>query len=160
MTEQQQKEQFSLAYVRAVAAVARVNVYTPAVDEDSIDLGFSSKSIAGCAVSPKLDAQVKCVTELVGNELDWTYPLRIKNYTELIGPHYVPRILIVVLIPDSISDWIHQTQQSLIMHKCGYWVSLKNSTWSENDSKVTIRIPKTQLFSPAMLRQLLQGGDR
>jgi len=49
MTEEQQKEQFSIAYVSAVAAAARVNIHDPRVDEDSIDLTFSIKSVAGRA---------------------------------------------------------------------------------------------------------------
>ena len=66
MTEEQQKEQFSIAYVRAIAAAACINIYRCEVDEDSIDLGFSVRSVAGQGKSPKLDAQLKCVTTLSG----------------------------------------------------------------------------------------------
>lgn len=64
MTDEQQKEQFSIAYVRAVAAAARINIYRLEVDEYSIDIGFNVRSVAGQAQSPKLDAQLKCVTNL------------------------------------------------------------------------------------------------
>lgn len=40
MTLDQQKEQFSYAYVRAVAAVAQIAVTPPTVDDDSVDLIF------------------------------------------------------------------------------------------------------------------------
>lgn len=158
MTEQQQKEQFSIAYVRAISATARINIYRCEVDEDSIDIGFSVKSVAGSPISPKLDAQLKCVTELNGTDAEWRYPLKIKNYNELIGQHYVPRILIVVSIPPSVRDWINQTVDSLSLYKCGYWVSLQTLTPSENETNVTVSIPKTQVFSPEALRGLLPGG--
>jgi hypothetical protein len=90
MTDQQQLEQFSLAYVQAIAAAAKVNVYKYAVDADSIDIGFSVKSNAGAAISPKIDAQLKCVStlKLVGEE--YRYALKLRNYEELIGYHYAP----------------------------------------------------------------------
>jgi len=51
-----QKEQFSIAYVRAVAAVAGVKILRAEVDDDSIDIGFERSG--GCAA--KLDLQLKC----------------------------------------------------------------------------------------------------
>lgn len=54
MTEEQQKEQFSVAYVRAVAAVARVNTYKPEVDDDSVDIGFCARLVRDRALRPRL----------------------------------------------------------------------------------------------------------
>ena len=125
MTEEQQKEQFSIAYVRAVAAAARVNIYKMEVDADSIDIGFSVKSVAGRPQSPKLDAQLKCVTNLTGNDTEFRFPLQVKNYNELVGDHYTPKILIVVLIPLLPAEWLVQTTDCLSLYRCGYWVSLQ-----------------------------------
>ena len=47
MTPEQQMEQFSLAYVRAVAAAARIKVDRPEVDDDSVDVQFSVRSVVG-----------------------------------------------------------------------------------------------------------------
>jgi len=159
MTEQRQKEQFSIGYVRAVAAAARVNIYRLEVDADSIDIGFAVKSVAGSPVSPKLDAQLKCVTELAGTDSEWRYPLKIKNYNELVGEHYVPRILVVVLIPPDVTHWIRQSTDSLVLCRCGYWASLRPLDPSENDASVTVSISRTAVFSPEALRQLLTGGS-
>src|SRR5438094_226794 len=56
MTENLQKEQFSRAYVRAVAAAAAVNTYTPEVDDDSVDMGFSARVVQGQVLRPKVEA--------------------------------------------------------------------------------------------------------
>jgi hypothetical protein len=40
MHSTQQKEQFSLAYLRAIVAVAGYNITSVEVDEDSIDIGL------------------------------------------------------------------------------------------------------------------------
>jgi len=159
MTEEQQKEQFSIAYVRAVAATARINISRLVVDEDSIDIGFSVKSVAGMPVSPKLDAQLKCVTHLKDKDGTFRYPLKIKNYNELVGYHFVPRILIVVLIPPSLSKWINQTEECLSLYKCGYWASLRELPSSANSSTATVDIPRKAIFSPSALRKLLPTGE-
>jgi hypothetical protein len=158
MTPEQQKEQFSIAYVRAVAAAARVNIYRLEVDEDSIDIGFSVKSIAGQPQSPKLDAQLKCVTELTGDGDIFRYPLKVKNYNELVGEHYVPIILIVVLVPPDVQDWLAQDEGTLTMRRCGYWASLRDLAASDNASTVTVGLPRVQVFSVPALQQLLPRG--
>lgn len=53
MTEEQQKEQFSVAYVRAVAAVAGINIYRPEVDDDSVDIGFAARAFDGLPLRPQ-----------------------------------------------------------------------------------------------------------
>jgi hypothetical protein len=155
MTPEQQKEQFSIAYVRAIAAAARVNIYRVEVDEDSIDIGFSVKSVAGRPQSPKLDAQLKCVTNLAKGGDHFRYSLKIKNYNELVGAHYVPKVLIVVLVPLSPKSWIEQTPERLSLLRCGYWVSLQDRPESTNKAGVTIEIPRRQVFSVAALTALL-----
>ncbi|MCL6543278.1 MAG: DUF4365 domain-containing protein [Roseiflexus sp.] len=41
MNLSRQKEQFSIAWVRAVVSVAGYAVYHPEVDDDSVDLGIA-----------------------------------------------------------------------------------------------------------------------
>jgi hypothetical protein len=158
MTSEQQREQFSISYVRAVAATAGVNVYEPIVDQDSIDVGFCVKSFAGCPGSPRIEAQLKCVSTLNLVADNYRYPLKRKNYEELIGEHYVPRILIVVEAPADPSAWLNQSHDELTLHRCAYWVSLKELQASENESTVTVSIPRTQIFGPMALKSLLPEG--
>ena len=81
MTIDDQKEQFSYAYARAVAATAKVSVSEPTVDDDSVDLLFKKKGGGGAFRSPQLDAQVKC-TESADEHADHiAYPLKLKITT-------------------------------------------------------------------------------
>ncbi len=43
----QQKEQFSNAYLQAVASVAGYSLYKPAVDDDSVDWGIAARGTIG-----------------------------------------------------------------------------------------------------------------
>jgi len=50
----QQQEQFSRAYVHAIASVAGFTIYTPQVDDDSVDLGIAQTGGRGTIRSPRL----------------------------------------------------------------------------------------------------------
>ncbi|MGH7173275.1 MAG: DUF4365 domain-containing protein [Gemmataceae bacterium] len=159
MTEEQQKEQFSIAYVRAVAAAARVNVYKPEVDDDSVDIGFAVRSVVGRPQSPRLEAQLKCTAVADSDEQDFRIELKVKNYNELRGEHYVPRVLIVVIVPASPQDFLTQDHESLALHHCGYWLSLEAMPETTNTATVTVAVPRSQIFTVEALRRLLSTGD-
>jgi hypothetical protein len=155
MTPEQQMEQFSFAYVRAMAAAARVNVDRPEVDVDSVDLRFSVKSIAGEPQAPMIEAQVKAASSSPGRGTSFRFPLKVKNYRELIGKRYIPRILIVVVVPKQVKDWLKQDEKSLVLHRCGYWVSLAGEPETSNNVSVSVTLPRSQLFSISALHNLL-----
>ena len=126
-----QKEQFSRAYVTAIAAGVGCNTMKPEVDDDSIDLCLKSKIDGKCISRPQLDMQLKATQNL---ELDgdcFKYSLKIKNYDDLrLDNCIVPRILVVVYVPENTSDWILQSEEQLAMRRCGYWISLCGMRWS------------------------------
>jgi hypothetical protein len=57
----QRKEQFSRAYVHAVASVAGFSLASPVVDDDSVDVIFCSRGKGGTLRAPRLEAQLKLV---------------------------------------------------------------------------------------------------
>ncbi len=61
----ERKQQFSIAYVRAIVSVAGFVVYEYAVDDDSIDIGIAAKGLMGTVRSPKLDIQLKCTSRSI-----------------------------------------------------------------------------------------------
>jgi Domain of unknown function (DUF4365) len=158
MTPEQQMEQFSFAYVRAVAAAARVNVGRPEVDTDSVDFRFSVSSSIGRIPPPIVEAQVKCTSKAAERGKPIRFPLKAKNYNELIGKRYFPRVLIVVVVPKSPKEWLVQDEQSLALFGCGYWVSLESEPERANTSSVTVVIPRKQIFSVEVLQGLLGLG--
>lgn len=79
MTLNDQKEQFSIAYVRAVASVAAAKVSRVEVDDDSVDVTLERSG--GCA--PRLDLQLKCTGVDDHPAGVVTFPLKLKNYDDL-----------------------------------------------------------------------------
>jgi hypothetical protein len=110
----QRKEQFSRAYIRAVASVAGFAVATPDPDEDSIDMTLSGRSVNGLPLRPKLDLQLKCTSDDVIRGDQIIYPLKRKNYDELRITQFVaPRLLVVVHVPRSAEEWLRHSEEEL-----------------------------------------------
>ncbi len=157
MTLDDQKEQFSFAYARAVASVARVAVSEPTVDDDSVDLLFQQKGGAGPVRSPRVDVQVKCTDAASITAAHVSYPLKMKNYDELrCVDLLVPRILIVVTVPNELPRWLNHSETELAMRKCGYWMSLRGEPAIPNTATRTVHIPRSNQFTVPHLTAIMQ----
>lgn len=98
----QRKQQFSIAYLHAVASVVGYSTTEPGVDDDSVDREIKARGPYGRRRSPQLDVQLKCTEAMASRNGHFSFPLPIKNYNDLRGDDlHVPRILVVVsfLIP-------------------------------------------------------------
>jgi hypothetical protein len=156
MTLDEQKEQFSFAYVRAVAAVAQVAATKPTIDDDSIDLNFRMRGGGGIRRSPQIDAQVKCTETVALNGPNFSFTIKIKNYDELRPTDVlVPRILVVVTVPQLLGEWLDHSEEELAMRKCGYWLSLRGLPDSGNMATVTLRLPRANQFTVAALQAMM-----
>lgn len=163
MDESQRKEQFSNAYVRAIASVGGFRVSEPNVDDDSIDMTLAARGGTGFIRSSKLDLQLKCTASGAFESPQLAYSLKIKNYDELRDPRVmVPRILVVVVVPEKIDSWLLHDEEKLSMHHCAYWLSLRGFTEKAGQKAVTVRLPRTQQFNVAgvadIMSRLTQGG--
>lgn len=67
----------------------------------------------------------------------------------------MPRILVVVLVPENINDWLAQSEQQLAMKHCGYWLSLRGMEPNSNSTTVTVHLPRIQCFSVNALRDMM-----
>lgn len=134
------KEGFSLAYVRAVAHAAGYFTQdaSRAFDSDGIDVTLLSRAPGGAVRSPRLDLQVKATARLL-DEGSFPFDLDVKNYNELRSEELqVPRILVVVVLPEDASNWVSANEECLCMRHCGYWKSLRGYPPTENTSAVRV----------------------
>lgn len=160
----QQKEQFSIAFVRAIAAVSGYNITRCEVDDDSIDLGLKgSRRDGGVRNAPYLDIQVKCTDADDGTGPDLPFDLKLKNYDDLRAtPVHVPAILVVVCVPADVGTWLDETPEHTAMRRCAYWRSLRGLPATGNTTTCRVRIPRTQAFTVAVVRSMMtrigEGG--
>ncbi|MBE9120363.1 DUF4365 domain-containing protein [Tychonema sp. LEGE 07199] len=152
----QQKELFSKAYVRAVAAVAGFSLSQPEVDDDSIDLKIVARGGEGVVFSPELNLQLKCTSRDVLDGQFIRYPVRIKNYRDLIVNSQVPRLLVVVLVPENLENWLQQSEDEMCIRYCAYWVSLRGLPERLNTANVTVELPRSNQFTVEALKSIVQ----
>jgi hypothetical protein len=154
----QQKEQFSRAYVRAVAAAAGYGVAEPQVDDDSIDCTICSRGRLGKIHSPKVDLQLKCTTDQPGT-MRLAHRLKIKNFDDLRDTDVlVPRILVVLCVPTDVIRWLEHSEDHLVLRRCAFWVSLRGEPPCASRARepdVTVHLPCAQRFSVEQLEAMM-----
>jgi hypothetical protein len=151
----EQKQQFSVAFIRAVAAVCGLAYATPDTDDDSIDATIALRGGGGSVRSPKLDLQLKCSSNLAIGPDFVSFVLPVKNYDELRPSNVmVPRILVVVAVHDTLTDWLKCSESEFAMRKCAYWLSLRDKEATPNSVSVTVQIPRRQQFDPPGLTNI------
>lgn len=123
----QRKEQYSVSFVQAVAAAAGYNVANWSVDDDSIDLMLGARGPMGTTRSPRLELQLKCTSGNLLHDDGVHFQLSRKNYDDLRDPQVaVPRILVVVLVPELVSHWTKSTPpDGFLLRRHAWWCSLR-----------------------------------
>jgi hypothetical protein len=151
------KEAFSHAYVRAVAHAAGYFVQEASrhLDADGIDLTMFSRGPGGTVRSPRLDLQVKG-TARIGPDDPFPFDLPIKNYDELRSEDFqVPRILVVVALPEDVAHWVSATDQELVLRHCGYWKSLQGAAAIDNDTSVRVKLSRSACFHVEQVQRIM-----
>jgi Domain of unknown function (DUF4365) len=148
-----QEEAVSLAYVQALAAKAGYVTASMNFDMDGIDIEVK----AGGAMRPAIGIQLKATINLgLSSEGIFKFPLKVRNYSLLRIPTQVPRILVVLSLPEESKMWIEHTPEALIIRKCAYWVSLAGFPETSNAATVSIPIPEANVLDESGLIELLE----
>ena len=119
----------------------RGSTLIPGVDDDSIDMGIIGE-IPGRR--PRLELQLKCTARRIADVM--RFPLKRKNYDDLRCDCWVPRILVVVAVPERSEDWLAETENQLVMHCRAYWASLAGQPETTEEDAVTVELPANQPF--------------
>ena len=145
-------EQFSRAYVKAIAAAAGCTYQRAGPDIDVVDVILKRATSTGLRRSPQLDVQLKSTYKdcVQGDQV--AYALDIPTYDNLRATDFaVPRILVVVLMNPEFENWTKHSETELDLFRCGYWVSLKGQPAVSNSSTKTVYLPRIQVFDPTGL---------
>lgn len=152
----QRKARFSLAYIEAVASHAGFQVVEPKVDDDSVD----GILLGDFGHRPRIEFQAKATARDVVRGQNIHFPLRLKNYSDLRIEVINPRILIVLVMPESLDEWLTQTQDELCLRHCAYWLNLKGKPAVSNADNVTVQVPTANLFSSDRLISMMDATER
>ena len=156
-----QQEEFSYAYIHAVATVAGYGVIRSprVVDNAGIDLILSALGDRNLPREPSLHVQVKCTYQDIRNENQLAYPLDKATHHRLCREVSTSRILVVIFVPSTLTNWLTHSEEELILRHCGYWLSLRGETPTSNKKNQTVYLPRTQRFDPTALQSMMQRID-
>lgn len=145
-----QKEQFSLAYVHAVAACAGYQMEIPSKDRHSVDGRlFSDAEI--------IEFQAKATSQNIERDGIVRFRLPVKNHDDLRAPNAMAlRLLVVVQLPDDPDAWVDQTDEQLCLRGRGVWLILRDKPPTTNVDNVTVQIPTSNRFDRDGLMTLMR----
>lgn len=153
--------ELSYAFLHAVASQAKAacNVAGRLPDNRGIDAQLTSWGPfpPGSKREVDLKVQLKATIAVPADHgSHFSYSLqKVSQYDDLRAAAYaVPRILVVLFLPQDRVSWLDVTEQSLALKRSAYWVSLVGAP-SVNTKSVTVHIPKANLLTPTSLQNLL-----
>jgi len=150
MNLNQQKEQFSLAYIHAVAACAGYQLELPSQDRHSVDGRLVSEAEI-------IEFQAKATSQDIARNGAVHFRLPVANHEDLRNPlSMAARLLIVVQLPERSADWLHQSEEDLCLQGRGLWLSLKGEAATANADNVTVAIPTSNRFDVNGLTDLMR----
>ena len=153
LTERDEEELLSIAYVHAVATRAGYVTATYEKDLDGIDLRIQ----AGGEERPALELQLKATTNLAGADDEWVrFPVPRRNYDLLRIETLTPRLLVVFDLPKDRERWMTVTEDELIIRHRAYWMNLCGQDETDNTASVTVWIPKRNRLNIDSLRALME----
>lgn len=150
LTKNDQREHFSLTYLKAIATSAGFSMDIPSVDRDSIDAQVRARG----SIRPMLDFQLKATSspDIKPDGLHFSLPR--KNYDDLREKRLVPALLAVYEMPTAEADWFHCGSKDSTLKSRMWWMSLKDAPAITRASK-TVVLPHGQFLTPASLTTLL-----
>lgn len=163
MTDNEQKQQLSVAYVHAVAARAGYACQVKVPDEESVDVLISAcgrvheTSVIG---SPRLEVQLKASSTLQLKADHVSFPLPRKTYEDLRADALVPKLLVVLMLPEDPREWLDVNEERMIVKRSAYWASLAGEPATSNTTKVSVRMPRSQRFTVDQLQELMKRVSR
>jgi hypothetical protein len=161
MYKTNKKEEFSRAYICALAAPLGFNMGDFRVDDDSVDIIFKAKYGTISKIrNPHINFQLKCTKITFNSDNNLHYPLKIKNYNDLRGGRQAhPIYLVVLCIPKNEKDWVEVKSEEMLLRYSAYWISLKDAPAKNNKTSVTIKISKQQKLDKISFKILMDKAS-
>lgn len=72
----------------------------------------------------------------------------------------VPRLLVVVTLPNEPEEWLSFSPEQLVLKRCAYWLNLFGRSPTQNKSGETVQLLRAQTFDPGTLSDLMRKAAR
>ncbi len=154
------QEQFSLAFVRMVAAAAGCSIKSHETDYDGVDITVVASAEYERYYCPEFEMQLKCTTQhrlLKVDYLSWT--LERDRFLKLVNPkRYTPALLGVLLVPEDHDQLLELSESGLFTASRLYWEYAANlGAIADGAATKTARLPRSNLFDVGALQGIMQS---
>jgi hypothetical protein len=163
LSEDDIREQLSIAYIHAVASRAGYAWEPTKIDRDGIDGRVMARGVVvqnASVSSPMLGFQLKGTTTIAGSPDPIPFPLKQKNYDDLRGRCAEPRYLALLVMPPDPAEWLHLNEDALVLRRCMHWLSLAKAPPTSNLTSTTVHIPRANVLDVAAMRSLIEAAAR
>jgi hypothetical protein len=155
-------ETLQIGYLHAVAAAASCTLSNPRPDRgvDWIVSHESKHHIVDSEVDLKI--QLKSTYQIPPRRRGdfFGFPLDNPHLSKLAqSPVSVPRILVVMIVPRDIGEWIKAESHRLSLRHCCYWANLEGVSLSGR-TKTSVRIPTRNIFDDVALCGIMRSIGR
>ena len=157
------KEEFSKAYVNALAAVTGCNISLTHQDIDSIDMTLRASRSGAPIEKVSVDIQLKCTScDAAPSDADLTFSLPVKNYNDLRKNSSSPHLLVVVFVPQSPLHWTDINDENTTLYYAAYWLNLKNPQLPDttNINTINVQIPSGNLLTVDALNRIIDAASK
>lgn len=151
------QEELQRAWFRAVVAKAGANFailnwdngidfYITATKMSSRGTIIPTSNIVICQLKSSKNCEIR--------ENDVVYKLDAEAYNKLAELEDSLAILLLLHLPEKEEDWLTVDDCALCIRYCCYWLEVPNEV-TQKTSKITVKIPKHQVFDPQAVHELL-----
>ncbi len=150
-----QKEQFSRAYIHAMAAHEGYTLGDWNYDGDGVDVSLKRGG-------QQLDVQLKCTRKLRRTSEGYSFALDIKTYEKLRDINRsVPGYLFVMTVPQDLSEWLEiVADRNLILNSAAYYSQIQDSPAVDTTTTTAITIPFRNRIDSQALHEMFQHAFR
>lgn len=155
------QEDISFSYFLAICAEKNIIVNRELNDANSDDVTIRKICLnsKGVSVESAIFIQLKsCYSHDSYSVLEdgkISYRLKNKNYTDLIAESIIPKYLLILILPENSSQWVEESDDSLLLRRKMIWTRLTGQDPSDQDL-VTIRIPNNQIVTSEWVDSILR----
>jgi hypothetical protein len=146
------------SYLRAIASAAGCSMSKPDPD-DGIDWTLTHTSDAHVLDSEiDLKVQLKSTSKVSANPSNGFVSISLDNDRFLLmsrQPVIINRILIAMIIPDGVADWVSADHDLLSLRHCSYWINMSGMSPADGQKSTTVRVPTSQIFDDVALCDIM-----
>ncbi|WP_211257787.1 DUF4365 domain-containing protein [Lentzea albidocapillata] len=160
------QEQFSLAFVRMIAAAAGCSIKWHETDYDGVDITIASSTEYVKYYCPEFELQLKCTTQQVRlRDAHFSWRMERDPFLKLThGKRYNEAFLGVLVIPRDEQPLVSLSEQRLLTASRMYWQHARLlGDISDGATSKTVHLPRTNLFDVESLQSIMQrvgeGGE-